>query len=211
MLLMVGAARASPYWIAYEGNDYPENEGRTRYATDPPAQRWLQDGSLFVDSRGQPGVTDAYVMSPAGGVDPDPGETFVMTWRLNVHEATPAEDPGVTVTSDDRYAVVFLLAEDQLLSVYEPGVSVQLQPGVFHDFELCSPDMRSYALSIDGHLTIEGEFSESPFAAGVWWGDLMLQRSSLASWDYFRFGVIPEPSTLVLTLACALLQRRKEA
>ena len=34
-----GAAWAEPYWIAYEGNDFPENEGWVRYATNPPAQR----------------------------------------------------------------------------------------------------------------------------------------------------------------------------
>ena len=43
---------AEPYWFAYEGNDLPENEGWTRHTNNPIADRWLEDGSFFLDTRG---------------------------------------------------------------------------------------------------------------------------------------------------------------
>ena len=55
---LVIPAGAEPYWIAYEGNDFPENEGWERYVTGPPAVRWLEDGSLFVDSRADTHTAD---------------------------------------------------------------------------------------------------------------------------------------------------------
>jgi len=201
VVAVASAATGDQYWIAYEGNDFPENEGSERYATDPPAQRWLEDGSLFIDSRGEGHIVDNYtVYFEDGGVDPGPGETFVMRWRLNVHEATLWDDPGVYVNSDDLYSVAFLFGEDYLFSVYEPDVYIQLEPGVFHGFELRSGDMRSYRLYVDGGLAVEGVFFEGLFSPRVGWGDIT-GAGSLAQWDYFRFGVIPEPSACVIALA----------
>lgn len=48
------AAMGDEYWIAYEGNDYPENEGWVRWASEPPAKRWIENGSLFIDTRATP-------------------------------------------------------------------------------------------------------------------------------------------------------------
>ncbi len=205
----VGTAWAEPYWFAYEGNEFPENEGWVRYATNPPAQRWLENGSLFIDSRADPGITDSYGMCPAGGLDPQPGETFVMAWRMNVQEAAPWEDPGVGVTSDERYAVIFIFAEDYLLSFYEPGVYVQLEPNVFHEFELRSGDMRSYELHVDGNLALEGVFFEGYSSPVAGFGDIVRGGSSLAAWDYFRFGVVPEPSARVMALVALLCTRTR--
>ena len=202
--LVPSLALANQYWVAYEGNDYPENEGWTRYATDPPAQRWLQDGSFFIDSRADPSITDNYGMYPAAGIAPASGETFVMTWRLNIYESAPWEDSGVAVTSDDSYEVVFLFAEDYLLSLYEPSVYVQFEPGVFHEYELRSKDMRTYELYLDGHLAVNGVFFEGLFGAGVWWGDIVRGGSSLAAWDYFHFGVVPEPPACTVALVALL-------
>ena len=43
--LLVGsvccAARGSPYWIAYEGNDFPESEGWERHAYGGGAERYF--------------------------------------------------------------------------------------------------------------------------------------------------------------------------
>lgn len=207
--MVPNAARAEPYWIAYEGNGFPENEGWLHYASSPPAQRWLENGSLFIDSRADPGITDIYGMYPAAGLNPEPGETFVMTWRLNVHEAAAWEDPGVGLRSDSRHAVVFIFAEDYLLSLYEPGVYVQFKPGAFHEFELRSADMRGYELYVDGAFAVEGVFFESLFAPVVWWGDIVRGGSSLAAWDYFRFGVVPEPSGWLMALVGLLCTRTR--
>lgn len=204
-----GAAQGEPYWFAYEGNDLPENEGWVRYATNPPAQRWLEDGSLFIDSRGSVPIVENYTVYFQGGLDPEPGEMFVMRWRLKVHEATPWEDPGVYVTSDDRYSVVFLFGGDYLLSLYEPSVYLPFKPGLFHDFELRSDDMRSYELYLDGGLALKGVFFHSSFSTCAGWGDVV-SSWSVAQWDYFRFGVVPEPGTLMLMFFGAAALRGKE-
>jgi len=136
-------AQAEQYWIAYEGNDFPENEGWVRYSSDPPAERWLEDGNFFIDSRADVPIVENYTLYFDSGLDPGPGETFIMRWKLNVHEATPWEDPGVYVILDDLYSVAFLFAESYLLSFYEPDVYVEFEPGMFHEFEMRSDDMRS--------------------------------------------------------------------
>ena len=56
-LLAAGAtlAPAEPYWVEWSGDAFPETEGWIRGASDPPAERWLADGNLFIDSRGRTG------------------------------------------------------------------------------------------------------------------------------------------------------------
>ena len=193
-LMGTNSAWAEQYWIAYEGNDFPENEGWVRHVSDPPAQRWLEGGSLFIDSRAGVHTVDNYSIYFDGGLDPEPGETFIMRWRLLVHEAFPWEDPGVYVISDELWTVTFIFDEGSLLSVYEPNVSAKFEPGVFHEFELRSGDMRRYELYIDDQLAIEGVFFEGLFSPLVGFGDIT-GGASLAQWDYFRFGVVPEPAT----------------
>lgn len=208
VLVAVAPAWAEQYWIAYEGNDFPENEGWIRYASDPPAQRWLEDGSLFIDSRGDGNIVDNYTMYfDEGGVAPEPGEMFVMWWRLLVQESH-LWDPGVYVTSDDQWEVIFIFDEGSLLSFYEPEVYVELEPGVFHEFELRSTDMRNYELYIDDLLAIEGIFFEGLFSPLVGFGDIT-GGASLAQWDYFRFGVVPEPSAWLMTLIALMCIRRR--
>lgn len=203
-------AQAEQYWIAYEGNDFPENEGWVRYASDPPAERWLEDGSFFIDSRADVDITDSYAIPFAdGNLNPEPGEVFVMSWALLVEESH-LWDPGVSVRSDDQWAVIFLFDEGSLLSVYEPEVYVEFEPGVFHEFELRSTDMRSYELYIDGEAAIEGAFFESLFSgAHVGFGDLARGGASLAAWDYFRFGVIPEPAAWLMGVIALVVFRRR--
>ena len=203
-VLVVATARAEPYWVAYEGSGFPENEGWIRASSDPPAERWLEDGSLFIDSRAELDSFESYGIPSNGGQNPEPGETFVVRWGLEVQEVTPWEDPGVAITSDDQYAVTFVFAEGYVTSTYEPNASAEFAPGMFHEFEMRSADMRSYELYIDGALAIEGVLHESFFPAGVGFGDLVRGGSSLARWDYFHFGVVPEPacgSLLLLALA----------
>ena len=131
------SATADPYWYAYEGNDFPENEGWDRYVTDPPAVRWLEDGSLHMDTRADTHTTESYAISFDGNLDPEPGETFVLSWRLKV-EDSHLRDSGVVVRSDDHWAVTFLFDENTLSSLYEPTVYVDLEPYVYNEFELRS-------------------------------------------------------------------------
>ena len=53
--------------------------------------------------------------------------------------------------------------------------------------------MRAYDLYIDGNLAISGSFWFSLTPSRVFWGDSIQGGASLTHWDYFRFGVVPEP------------------
>jgi hypothetical protein len=208
VLLTSAPVRAEPYWYAYEGNDFPENEGWERWVSDPAPERWLEDGDLFIDSRGLVGSSDDYGIRFDSGVDPGPGETFIMSWRLMVEETTH-RDPGVYVHSDEAWSVSFLFDTDSLISVYEPTVYVDIEPYVYHEYEMRSSDMRNYELYIDGDLAIEGVFFEGFFPLVVGFGDVA-SNTSLAAWDYFHFGVVPEPATwLMVGITSALFGGRR--
>ncbi len=199
--LMVIAAEigvGDEYWIGYEGNDFPENEGWLRSFSDPAAERWLEGGSLFIDSRADVDITESYGMKREDGINPEPGETFIARWRLEVHELVGFADPGVSILSDDRYALIFIFSAERVWSALEANVYADFEAGVFHEFEMRSRDMRTYQLYVDGDLAIEGVFRETFSGPGVGFGDIVRGGASLAQWDYLRFGVVPEPSSVIL-------------
>ena len=205
LLLPASAARASPYWIAYEGNDFPENEGWPRRTSWGGAQRSLEDGWLVLDGRADPRIYDYYELAVPGGIDPGPGELFVAQWRVYVDHVLGQYDAGLSVVSDAHWTVAFALSQDTVYSMCETGVSATFEPGRPHTFELRSADMRSYVLSIDGNPAIHGRFWEGLTTSAVAWGDSVYHAASLSRWDYVRFGVVPEPGSIVLGMLSALL------
>jgi hypothetical protein len=214
-------ALGTPYWIAWEGDDFPENQGWTRnwgnyqgqYQGDG-AIRTLEDGILTYDSLFDVGVCDFSFIEMPGQLDPDPGEVLVMEWRLKVDELVgwSQYDPGVAVKSDEAWVMGLGFAVDQVLSVFEHGVSAPITPGVFHSYVLRSPDMRTYELFIDGELALEGVFVPRAMSSYVGWGDSVQGAASLHHWDYFRFGVVaPEPGSILLVGALLVCCGRRRA
>jgi hypothetical protein len=209
MLLGAATARGSPWWASWNGDAYPETEGWTGWSSDPAVQRWLEDGSLFIDSRAAWGMYEEYGQPRPGEMTLAPSETFVMHWQVRVDEVIDAAhtDPGVWAESDDPWEVAFVLGMDGIHSLYEPGNWAPFTAGLFHDFLLESSDMRSYTLSIDGVRSLERLFFESLFQGhGVGFGDVSSNRS-LAEWDYVECGIVPEPSAVLCILATALFCR----
>ena len=204
VVLMAEIAVATPFWVSYEANDFPENEGWTRIIDgDGPAVRTLHDGVLTIDGRRSTQISDSYRMERP--LNPGPGEQFVVQWRLRVDEVIGNPnylyDPGLGFASDDFWDLDFHFGVNQLRSVHE-DVVISFEPGVFHSFEVRSPDMRTYELQIDGSLVYTGELSMFAIAhSRITWGDFTRGSASLADWDYFRFGVVPEPETATLLLA----------
>ncbi len=198
MLLAAAAARASPYWIEYEpaNGHFPEEEGWWRLTGYGGDQRSIEDGWLVMDGTADPRIYD-YALMEGGPVDPGPGELFVAQWRIRVDHVTGPYDPWVTVHSDEKWAAGFTLSENAILSVFEPDVTASFEPGIPHTFELQSANMRTYVLSIDGVPALSGAFWLSLTGPAVAWGDGVYGAASLARWNYFRFGVIPEPSPLL--------------
>ena len=206
--VLVVPAGAEPYWYAWEGDDYPENEGWERIVNGPqPAERTLADGIMTMDGLADRQIDDYYRMERL--LDPGPGEEFVMQWRLRADEVTGSPltryDPGIGVFSDDDWELLLVFGVDFIRSFHE-DVNIPFEAGSFHSFEVRSSDMHTYALWIDGAIVYTGSFWEPSFRQSrIEWGDYSRGAASLADWDYFRFGVVPEPGTCtsLLALACA--------
>ena len=198
------AARAEQYWVAYEGNDLPENEGWEHITYNGEADRWIEDGALVIDSLHDVHVEDLAKMER--WMDPEPGELFVAEWRLLVEEGSTGYDAGVAIArSFEPGFVLFGVGPDRASNLLD-NVSFDIEPGVYHTYRFESEDMIQFRFFIDEQLTQEGRFlSPSTNQSYIYFGDHADGWKSLSRWDYFRFGVFPEPSVsvLILTALCA--------
>jgi hypothetical protein len=128
------AALADQYWITYEGNDYPENEGWDRHAYGGGAERYLQDGVLILDGRASPDISDFYRWNLPS--DPGPGEYFVAQWRMRVDEVTGFAEPDVTVGSYGHGSVI--------LSYSTTGSIASSRGCISTSHQACSMSTRSF-------------------------------------------------------------------
>ena len=205
------AVPAAPYWVGWEGNDYPENEGWERITHDAgPAERTLAGGVMTMDGLADSQIDDYFRMDRP--LDPGAREEFVMQWRLRVYEVNGLKDPGIGLFSDDDWELLLVFGVDFIRSFHEDTV-IPFEPDIFHTFEVRSSDMQSYELQIDGLIVYAGGFWEPSFRqARIEWGDYTRGASSLVDWDYFRFGVVPEPASAALIIslfgACVLVRPR---
>lgn len=217
--LVVGPARADQYWVAYEGNDFPENEGWERVFGDEngPQQggsnRSIQDGWLVLDSTRNDLIYDSYFWRQR--LNPDLGELFIAEWRLNVvQNSGVSADSGFTIARDGRGTLSFLIGIDSIRSSREQW-TLPITPGTPHVFQLQSSNMLSYSLFIDGVFARTGVWDlDSLNESYVAFGDAVMGGgvTSYAEWDYVRFGVIPEPESAVLVgIAFAFLTSQRRA
>jgi hypothetical protein len=209
--LLVAPAGADEYWIAYEGNDFPENEGWSRMYGEGGAERSLVEGHLVLDTTADPWIYEYYEIDQS--INPDPGEVFVAEWRLSVqeHNYQGLWDPTLVVARDPPDGdVIFSFGVNELL-IYNDDVVYELSPG-FHAYRFVSADMIEYRLYVDGELLHESEFD--PFTvldSFVAFGPGLQGASSYTTWDYVRFGVIPEPRSSLLLIAMCLCAGRRAA
>jgi hypothetical protein len=195
LVWMGGAAEATPWWVAWEGETWPEESGWERITYGGGAERSLHDGMMTLDGRASIKIADSYWLQRP--IVLEPGLTYVMEWRLRVSELIGYADPGVGALSAGNGAVFLWYSECSIYSLFE-GVWIPFTPGVFHDYRLTSTDLRTYTLSIDLEPVFVGQFVPSGGPSEVDWGDETQGASSLSVWDYFRFGVVPEPSAGLL-------------
>ncbi len=212
IILLASAASATPYWIAWEGNDYPENEGWTRMHGPAGAQavRTLAGGVMTIDGIQGAGVFDGYLIDRPGMLNPAAGETFVMQWRVRIDSIAPPYlvDPGVAVLTDDAWLASFVYYQSHLLLGASP-YAVPFQPDSFHAWEFRSDDMRSFDLYLDGTPVLHAglHFHGTTLLSRCTWGDSGTPSESKSTWDYFRFGVIPEPRFVVLVALTMVMAR----
>jgi hypothetical protein len=213
---LTAPAGADEYWITYEGNDLPENEGWTRYWGNQDGEyqgdgaiRTLDDGVLTIDTLHDPWIYDYNWIDRPGEFDPQPGETLIAEWRLKVDEVVGVWcGPGVSLASDERWRVGFAFHEEYMWSMFEDDVFIPIVPDMFHEYRLVSSDVRSYDLYIDGELARCGTWGQFARRSRATWGDFSYPVSSRSQWDYFRFGVVPEPKALSLILVAMASCRR---
>ena len=205
--MMVGQAGAEQFWITYEGNDFPENEGWEHITYNGEAERWIEDGALVIDSLHDVHVEDLAKMER--WMDPDPGELFVAEWRLLVDEGSGDRDAGVAIArSFEPGYVIFQFGPETARDVQDL-IWFPVEPGIFHTYRFESHDMVDYELFIDGQSVHEGTFmTAASNQSSIGFGDMIDGQASLSRWDYLRFGVVPEPSASVLALTSLWLTRR---
>ena len=208
VLICAPAVRAEPYWIAYEGDVFPEEDGWDRHYGDghePPesfAERSIEDGIFVLDSLHDDQIHDYYMIERQ--VDPAPGEMFVGEWRAKVDPGSGIVDTGIGVARDSPPGhVEFHLTPDGVYigNVVFPFAFIPYEPDVFHEFVFRSEDMQSFELELDGALVYTGPFDDNSLLSGFFgFGDGATGDASRQSWDYVRFGVVPEPASQLGTL-----------
>jgi hypothetical protein len=169
------------------------------------AIRSLEDGALVLDSLRSVLIIDYYEMSRP--IDPEPGELFIMRWRLKVDKVPERYGLSVGVFSDNSRGVGFQFGEASFRSSFEQNVIGTFEPQEFHVFELKSSDMENYKLLIDGSPALTGRFMPAGPPSRVGWGDGIQGPVSLSRWDFFEFGVVPEPSAFLCILCGLGVQR----
>jgi hypothetical protein len=217
LTLLAPPAGANLYWIAYEADDFPENEGWTRIFGDEngPLQggavRTIADGVLVIDSLRNNQIFDFYEIQRQ--IDPDPGELFIAEWRVRILENTGnpgAADTGVGIAPDGGGTLGIKYFVDRVISSRE-GWFEPIAPLEFHTYRVTSSAMEAYAFYIDENFVRNGVWDLfSLNQSFVNFGDGVQGARSLSEWDYVRFGVVPEPgSALLLVIASACLGGRR--
>ncbi len=204
LFALSGVSRADQYWVAWEGNDFPENEGweRSHYVNGPPAIRTLADGIMTLDGMESVEVTDMYRMYRP--LNPGPGEEFVAQWRLRVNangNPTFPYDPGVAIYGDNYEHVLLVFGVNEFYSILERRFA-SFDQDMFHTWAFRSSNMGTFSLALDDTVVYAGVFAQAVAVGGrISWGDLVYGSNSLSEWDYFRYGVVPEPTSCFSLLA----------
>lgn len=217
MVLLVLGACACPTWayfVEWDGTCLPEDAGWTRDWGDwsghyhgSGAVRTIAEGVMTMDSLYDSGIADYALMHRA--FNPEPGELFVVEWRLAVDQVVGGfpGDPGIGVCSDDRWVVGFLYDGSSVFNLFDPDLHLAVAPGEFHHYRMTSWDMRTYDFYVDGEFVHEGPFSYGGDTSLMSWGDLTQGVASLARWDYVRVYTTPEPTCLALCGAVAVVRK----
>lgn len=204
---------AAPYSIYYSGDDFPENEGWTRYflgENTNGAIRTIEDGALGLDSMGDTTISDCYEV--ARDIDAASGELFIAEWRVNVVASAGRPTAALVLARDGVGLLAFQYDQDRIYSAFE-GWAVAITPG-FHSYRLVSSDMVQYELSIDGVSTRNGtwDLNIPPVYGFVGFGDCSHGTNELSHvrWDYVSVSAIPEPASgwAGLTLAVFMVRSR---
>ena len=205
MLLAVGslAVSAEEFYLRYDANDFPENEGWERQFSDPGGQieREIDSGIFRLDTRASTSLYDFYaIQSPT--FDLLPGEELRVSWRMETVDTQTTyglSDVAVGITNSTSAFTKFYLAPDFVSEDEELGGDPEhvyaFDQGVPHSFLFVTSDMQEYDLFVDGVFAFHGALHGNALIGPlhVWFGDTTVGRSSLSRWGWIEIAVVPEP------------------
>jgi hypothetical protein len=195
--LSVPTALGDQFRIAWEGDDWPENQGWTRYTRAGGAVRTLENSELTIDSMADWQIVEESLIERP--MELAPGEYFRAEWGLRVDDVLWRDDPSLAVAAGPLGAVILSFTESRICSQLESRWIADFSPGVFHDYALMSSDFENYALFIDEQPVYLGRFMAPWPRSGLYWGDMVEGDCSISTWTYMRFGIVPEPGTAALS------------
>jgi hypothetical protein len=211
-VLSVPMALGDQFWVAWEGDDWPENQGWTRYTRAGGAVRTLENGELTIDSMADWHIVDEYLIRRT--MELGPGEHFRAEWALRVDDVLWRDDPSLFITAGELGAVCLSYGESDIYSILESRRIAEFDPGIAHEYSFVSADFIDYTLLVDGQAVYQGAFMAPWPTSGMCWGDTGEGDSSVSTWTHVRFGIVPEPRTVALiglTGLCALLLARPKS
>ncbi len=191
-------AAADTWWYTYEADPnegFPEECGWQRIMQGGGAERYFEDGSLVIDSLASTSICDSYYQYMPSL--PDAQHPFRMEWRM-LPATVIGDDPGVALSFAPYGYVTLTYEANRVYSWFEGIYVAEFVPGVFHDYALTSSDMLTYCLYVDGVPVHTGEVVGPSASSWAQWGDLVTGSASISVWDYARFGVVPEPTGVLL-------------
>ena len=210
-------ASAEEFYLRYDGNDFPENEGWERRFSDPGGQikREIDNGVFRLDTRASTSIYDGYVIQ-SEALDLLTGEELRMSWRMETIETqTPywLSDVVVGLTNAEAAYVQLLIAPGFVregdLPGGDPAHLYLFDVGVPHTFSFVTTDMQEYDLFVDDEFAFHGLFDSSALIGPLhaWFGDGAVGLSSLSQWDWIEIAVVPEPACASLLLFVLVARR----
>jgi hypothetical protein len=214
---MTAVALGDGFYMNYDGDQFPEDEGWQRRYSDPDGQtvRELDNGIFRLDTRASLSIYDLYVIQ-TDALNPQPGESLQIGWRMRtIFTQTDYlhSDVMLFLTNADSAYVEFYLGPDYV-SEHDLGggefehVCQHGPPADFTSF-LFATNMQDYSLFVDGNLAFIGQFHDYAWSGPFYlaFGDGVIGRSSLSEWDYVEVQVVPEPSSGLLLCLIPLVRR----
>lgn len=191
--MAAGVVEADEFWIEYDGNVPPEQDGWTRYHNGGPvmlASQPINGGGYawVIDTLAYPQTYNHYTRD-VGLVLLKPGENFVAEWRVMVHGSI--DDSWLNIADmnlSGGFGATFGQSSCQIA-----GTTFAITPLEFHTYRVESSDLKTFHFSLDGKpLSI---YTSPVSMAGVrvlfgdWTSGGFGTPTSRGFWDYVHFGV----------------------
>ncbi len=173
------------------------------------AIRYIEDGVFVDDCLGHSPSYDGYRIDRP--LSPGAGERFIAEWRLWVDARTEYYSVSVAIAAENPpRGISFQFGADGM-RVSGIQAIIPLAEDQWHVVRFESDDLFSYDLFVDETWVYAGELNQLLLESYVAFGNGGTNSRQLSKWDYFRFGVVPEPNGwwTSVVLVCAGIMRTR--